>query len=156
MNTLAVFPGTFDRITLGHMDIITRASKIFDHVIIAVANSPSKHTLFDLDTSVSLIQKSVKNLSNIKVEGFSGMLISFLKEKQANILIRGVRSVADFDYEKQLAGMYRLAAHEIEIVMLPSNSQISYISSTLVREVIIHKGDVTPFVPKEICDLVKK
>ena len=82
MNTLAVFPGTFDPITLGHMDIITRASKIFDHVIIAVANSPSKHTLFDLDTRVSLIQKSVKNLSNIKVEGFSGMLISFLKEKQ--------------------------------------------------------------------------
>ena len=156
MNTLAVFPGTFDPITLGHMDVITRASKIFDHVIIAVANSPSKHTLFDLDTRVSLIQKSVKNLSNIKVEGFSGMLISFLKEKQANILIRGVRSVADFDYENQLAGMYRLAAPEIEIVMLPSNSQISYISSTLVREVIIHKGDVTPFVPKEICDLVKK
>ena len=101
MQTLAVFPGTFDPLTLGHLDIIKRASKIFDKVIIAVAKSPSKHTLFDLDTRVLLCRESTKDLSNVSVTGFSGMLVDFLKEKNANILVRGVRTVADYDYETQ-------------------------------------------------------
>ena len=127
MQTLAVFPGTFDPLTLGHLDIIKRASKIFDIVIIAVAKSPSKHTLFD-----------------------------FLKEKNANILVRGVRTVADYDYETQLAGMYRIAMPDMEIVMLPTNASVSFISSTLVREVIIHKGDISKFVPEAVYSYVNK
>ena len=126
MQTLAVFPGTFDPLTLGHLDIIKRASKIFDKVIIAVAKSPSKHTLFDLDTRVLLCRESTKDLSNVSVTGFSGMLVDFLKEKNANILVRGVRTVADYDYETQLAGMYRIAMPDMEIVMLPTNASVSF------------------------------
>lgn len=156
MQTLAVFPGTFDPLTLGHLDIIKRASKIFDKVIIAVAKSPSKHTLFDLDTRVLLCRESTKDLSNVSVTGFSGMLVDFLKEKNANILVRGVRTIADYDYETQLAGMYRIAMPDMEIVMLPTNASVSFISSTLVREVIIHKGDISKFVPEAVYSYVNK
>ncbi|MGN0902093.1 MAG: pantetheine-phosphate adenylyltransferase [Succinivibrio sp.] len=150
MNTLAVFPGTFDPLTLGHMDIISRSAKIFDNVMIAVAKSPSKHTLFDLETRVQLTEKSVSHLHNVTVKGFDGMLIDFLKENNANILIRGVRTVADYDYETQLSGMYRLSMPELEVVLLPTNSTVSFISSTLVREVIIHGGDIKKFVPEPV------
>jgi len=155
MNKLAVFPGTYDPITLGHLDIVTRASKIFDKIIIAVANSPSKHALFDLDTRVKLAQESVKRLSNVTAEGFSGLLVDFLKKKNTNILIRGVRTAADYDYETQLAGMYKMTMPDMEIVLLPSNNEISFISSTLVREIIIHKGDMSKFVPKAVAEYVK-
>lgn len=155
MQTLAVFPGTFDPLTLGHIDIIQRASKIFDKVIIAVAKSPSKHTLLDLDTRVLLCKESTKDLPNITVTGFSGMLIDFLKEQNANILVRGVRTVADFDYETQLSSMYRVVMPEMEIVMLPTIASVSFISSTLVREVIIHKGDISKFVPESVNSYVK-
>ncbi|MGN0915373.1 MAG: pantetheine-phosphate adenylyltransferase [Succinivibrio sp.] len=154
MNTLAVFPGTFDPLTLGHMDIISRSAKIFDSVMIAVAKSPSKHTLFDLDTRVKLTEKSVSHLNNVTVKGFDGMLIDFLKENNANILIRGVRTVADYDYETQLSGMYRLSMPELEVVLLPTNSTVSFISSTLVREVIIHGGDIKKFVPEPVFSYV--
>ena len=118
MDTIAVFPGTFDPLTLGHMDIIIRSTKIFSKIIIAVANSPSKHTLFSLDERVQMCKECVAQWPNIEVIGFSGMLIDFLKEQKANILVRGVRTVADYEYESQLSGMYRLAMPEMEIVML--------------------------------------
>lgn len=156
MDTIAVFPGTFDPLTLGHMDIIIRSTKIFSKIIIAVANSPSKHTLFSLDERVQMCKECVAQWPNIEVIGFSGMLIDFLKEQKANILVRGVRTVADYEYESQLSGMYRLAMPEMEIVMLPTNPVVGFISSTLVREVIIHKGDVSKYVPKEIISHINK
>src|SRR5574344_364071 len=155
MNKLAVFPGTYDPITLGHLYIVTRASKIFDKIIIAVANSPSKHALFYFYTRVKLAQESVKRLSNVTAEGFSGLLVDFLKKKNTNILIRGVRTAADYDYETQLAGMYKMTMPDMEIVLLPSNNEISFISSSLVREIIIHKGDMSKFVPKAVAEYVK-
>lgn len=154
MSAIAVFPGTFDPLTLGHLDIIKRASKIFDKLIIAVAKSPSKHTMFDLDTRVKLANEAVANLCNAQAVGFEGMLIDFLKQINANILVRGVRTINDFDYESQLVGMYRMCMPELEIVMLPTNASTSFISSTLVREVIIHKGDVSKFVPQNIANFI--
>ena len=156
MDTIAVFPGTFDPLTLGHMDIIIRSTNIFSKIIIAVANSPSKHTLFSLDERVQMCKECVAQWPNIEVIGFSGMLIDFLKEQKANILVRGVRTVADYEYESQLSGMYRLAMPEMEIVMLPTNPVVGFISSTLVREVIIHKGDVSKYVPEEIISHINK
>ena len=147
IETLAVFPGTFDPITLGHLDIIKRASRIFSKVLVAVAESPNKHTLFSLEERISLVQKVCSEQKNVTAKAFKGMLVDFLKENQADILVRGIRTVVDYDYEMQLAGMYRSLMPEMEIVMLPTEGSVAYISSTLVRDVITHKGDVSKFVP---------
>ena len=154
LETLAVFPGTFDPITLGHLDIIKRASRIFSKVLVAVAQSPSKHTLFSLEERLQLVQKACTQQHNVTAKAFTGMLVDFLKENQADILVRGVRTVIDYDYETQLSGMYRALMPEMEIVMLPTEGSVAYISSTLVRDVIIHNGDIHKFVPKSVVDYV--
>lgn len=154
--TLAVFPGTFDPFTLGHHDIVMRAVRIFDQVLIAVANSPVKHTLMTLEDRVEAIQHTYQDANNIRVLGFSGMLVDFLQEHKADILVRGVRTVADYDYEVQLAGMYRALMPEMEIVLLPTSGHLSYISSSLVREVIIHQGEYNKFVRPEVAAVIKQ
>ncbi len=156
MKKLAVFPGTFDPLTLGHFDIILRALRLFDEVLVAVAGSPTKRTLITLEDRVEMVQSSCLQLSGVTVEGFSGLLTDFLREHQASILIRGVRTVADYDYEIQLTGMYRTMMPELEIVLLPTAGGLSFISSTLVREVIIHRGDISGFVPQAVADLVNQ
>ena len=157
---IAVFPGTFDPATLGHYDIIQRSSKLFDEVIVAVADSPLKHPLFTLlftlDERVSLLKDCCKLLSNVKVIGFSGMLPDFIRAQHANVLIRGIRTVADYDYEMQLTGMYRIALPQLEIVMLPTNGNLAFISSSLVRDIIVHRGDISPFVPHNITTAIQK
>ena len=152
--TIAVFPGTFDPFTLGHHDIVRRSAKVFDEILIAVANSPTKHTLMQLDDRVESIKLTYKNVNTIHVLGFSCLLVDFLREHHADILVRGVRTVADYDYEVQLAGMYRALMPELEIVMLPTSGHLSYISSTLVRDVIIHNGDISKFVLPEIAKFI--
>lgn len=147
---LAVFPGTFDPITLGHADIVRRASAIFAEVVVAVANSPSKHTLISHQQRLALAQLACDGLSNVSCQGFEGLMIDFLRQRQARILVRGVRTVADYDYEIQLTGMYRAMMPELEIVLLPTAGEVAYISSSLVREVMIHHGDITPFVPAAV------
>lgn len=152
---LAVFPGTFDPTTLGHFDIIQRSSKLFDQVIVAVADSPLKHPLFTLEERIALVNKCCERLQNVKVMGFSGMLPDFIREQKANVLIRGIRTVADYDYEMQLTGMYRIAIPQLEIVMLPTNGNLAFISSSLVRDIIVHKGDVSQFVPHNIAAAIQ-
>lgn len=156
MESTAVFPGTFDPITNGHLDLIKRASRIFEKIIVAVAASPSKHTMFDLKTRVNLCKESIKDLTNVSAEGFDGMLIDYLKSKNANILIRGVRTGLDFEYESQLSNMYKVESPDIEMVILPPNPSVSFISSTLVREVIIHRGNIEKYVPKAVVEKVKQ
>lgn len=156
MESTAVFPGTFDPITNGHLDLIKRASRIFEKIIVAVAASPSKHTMFDLNTRVNLCNDSIKYLKNVSAEGFDGMLIDYLKSKKANILIRGVRTGLDFEYESQLSNMYKVESPDIEMVILPPNPSVSFISSTLVREVIIHRGNIEKYVPKAVVEKVKQ
>lgn len=156
VDNLAVFPGTFDPFTLGHYDILMRASRIFSRVLIAVAENPAKHTLFSLDERVLAIRETCLNLPSVEVTGFSGMLVDLLREYKADILVRGVRTVADYDYEVQLSGMYRTLMPDMEIVMLPTSGSLSFISSTLVRDVIIHHGDSSKFVPQAVEKLIKK
>lgn len=147
---LAVFPGTFDPITLGHMDIVRRASAIFSEVVVAVAHSPSKHTLIPHQRRVALADQACRELGNVSCQGFEGLMIDFLRQLQARILVRGIRTMADCDYELQLTGMYRALMPELEIVLLPTASEMAYISSALVREVMIHHGDITRFVPAAV------
>ncbi len=152
----AVFPGTFDPLTLGHMNLIERSSRIFDKVLLTVCESPAKHCLFSFEDRIEMAKRSVANLSNVEAMGWSGSLPDFLREKKATILIRGVRTVADYDYEKSLAGMYRMVMPEVELVMLPSTGDLSFISSTFVRDLIIHQGEIEHFVPEAVADKARK
>ncbi|KFB99813.1 phosphopantetheine adenylyltransferase [Trabulsiella guamensis ATCC 49490] len=150
MATKAIYPGTFDPITNGHIDIITRASYMFDTVILAIAASPGKKPMFDLDERVVLAQQATAHLSNVVVMGFSDLMANFARAQQANILIRGLRAVADFEYEMQLAHMNRHLMPELESVFLMPSKEWSFISSSLVKEVARHQGDVTHFLPPHV------
>ena len=156
MQNRAIFPGTFDPLTLGHQDLIARAAGIFDEVIVAIAMSPGKRPLFSLDERIALARQSCAPYSQVRVEGVSGLLIDFARQQGAKVLVRGIRSMADFDYEYQLAGMYRQLMPELEVLFLPARSELSCITSTLVREVALHGGDVRPFVNPAIATAIEK
>ncbi len=143
-----IYPGTFDPITNGHLDLIERAATMFDEIIIAIAASPSKNTMFTLDERVQFTSAVTKHLDNVTVKGFSGLLVNFAKDEQANVLIRGLRTTVDFEYEFGLTNMYRRLLPGLESVFLTPAEEHAFISSTLVREVAIHGGDVSQFVPK--------
>ena len=142
---IAVYPGTFDPITLGHEDIVRRAADLFDEVIVAVAGSTSKRTLFSLDERVALA-KSVFKSSNVKVIGFNSLLMQFVQEQGAQMVVRGLRAASDFEYEFQLAGMNRKLYPKLETIFLTPSEQTMFVSSTLVREVASLGGDVHQFV----------
>jgi len=142
----AVYPGTFDPMTMGHVDLVKRASKLFDSVIIAIASSDSKKPMFSLEERIELGNKIFADDPKVEVVGFSGLLVNFAKDNDANILIRGLRVVADFEYEFQLANMNRAMSPDIESVFLTPKEEYSYISSSLVKEIATMGGDVTRFV----------
>jgi pantetheine-phosphate adenylyltransferase len=146
MTIKAIYPGTFDPVTNGHSDLIVRASKLFSEVIIGVAASPSKKPRFDLEQRVAMIEQVTQDLPNVSVVGFTGLLIDFAKQHQAKVLIRGLRAVSDFEYEFQLANMNRRLSPDLESVFLTPAEENSFISSTLVKEVALHQGDVSQFV----------
>lgn len=146
MHTRVIFPGTFDPITHGHTDLVARAARLFDEVILAVAMSPGKRPLFELAERVQLAQAVCTPLGNVRVEGFSGLLVDFAREQQANVLVRGVRTTMDFEYEAQLAAMYRRLMPELEIVFLPPAEEHAFVSSSLIREIVLHGGDASQFV----------
>ncbi|PKI16461.1 pantetheine-phosphate adenylyltransferase [Colwellia sp. 12G3] len=142
----AIYPGTFDPVTNGHSDLIVRASKLFSEVIIGVASNPSKQPRFDLAQRVAMLEQVTQHLTNVTVVGFTGLLVDFAKQHQAKVLIRGLRAVSDFEYEFQLANMNRRLSPELESVFLTPSEGNSFISSTLVKEVAFHQGDVSQFV----------
>ena len=146
MTNKVIYPGTFDPITNGHTDLIGRAARLFDEVVVGVANSPSKRPLFDLEERVQLARQVTAHLPNVKVVGFSGLLVDFAREQQANVLIRGLRAVSDFEYEFQMAGMNRSVYPEVETVFLTPGEQYMFISATMVREIARLGGDVSKFV----------
>lgn len=150
MTITAVYAGTFDPITLGHEDITRRACKLFDRVIIAVADSQSKKPLFTLDERVAIARQSLSDVSNVQVMGFSGLLMNFVRQQGARVVVRGVRSVTDFDYEFQLAGMNRQLFPEVETIFLTPGEQHAYVSATLVREIALLGGDAARFVSPEV------
>ncbi|MDH5765285.1 MAG: pantetheine-phosphate adenylyltransferase [Gammaproteobacteria bacterium] len=150
MSVIAVYPGTFDPITNGHTDLVERASKLFDRVIVAIAANPSKTPLFDLDHRVSMANTVLGHLQNIEVCGFSELLVDFARSHKANVILRGLRVVSDFEYEMQLASMNRHLAADIETLFLTPAEQCSFISSSLVKEIAQLGGDVSEFVDQSV------
>ncbi len=152
----AVYPGTFDPMTMGHVDLVKRASKLFDSVIIAIASSDSKKPMFSLEERIEIGNKIFADDPKVEVIGFSGLLVNFAKDNDANILIRGLRVVADFEYEFQLANMNRAMSPDIESVFLTPKEEYSYISSSLVKEIATMGGDVTRFVDPVTLDALNQ
>ncbi|MCL6414179.1 pantetheine-phosphate adenylyltransferase [Aestuariirhabdus sp. Z084] len=145
MNTV-IYPGTFDPITYGHGDLVNRAARLFDKVVIAVADNPKKKPLFDLNDRIQLAEAVTDHLDNVEVVGFDNLLAEFVMQRNANAILRGLRAVSDFEYEFQLANMNRVLAPSVESLFLTPAEQFSYISSTLVREIASLGGDVSKFV----------
>ncbi|KOC88010.1 pantetheine-phosphate adenylyltransferase [Winslowiella iniecta] len=150
MSTKAIYPGTFDPMTNGHLDIVTRAALMFDHIVLAIAASPSKKPMFTLDERVALAQQVTAHLDNVEVVGFSDLMANFAKAQQANVLVRGLRAVSDFEYEMQLAHMNRHLLPTLESVFLMPSEEYSFISSSLMKEVARHQGDVQAFLPAPV------
>jgi pantetheine-phosphate adenylyltransferase len=142
----ALYPGTFDPITNGHQDLVRRAARIFDRVIVAIAANPNKTPLFPLDLRVSLAQRVLHDLPNVEVLGYAGLTVEFARLHDVTVVLRGLRAVSDFEFEFQLANMSRHLAREIETVFLTPQEQFTFISSTLVREIAVLGGDVQEFV----------
>ncbi|MDC3150934.1 pantetheine-phosphate adenylyltransferase [SAR86 cluster bacterium] len=157
MTQRAIYPGTFDPMTKGHVDLIERACKLFDEIVIAIAASEAKNPLFTLDERIQIAEKIFESNDKVKVVGFSGLLVDLAKDNDAKILIRGLRVVADFEYEFQLANMNRAMMPELESVFLTPKEQYSYISSSLVKEICKMGGDVSEFVdPISLSELKRK
>ncbi|RMF19887.1 MAG: pantetheine-phosphate adenylyltransferase [Gammaproteobacteria bacterium] len=152
----AVYPGTFDPITNGHSDLVERGARLFDEVIVAVAESPKKQPLFTLEERVSLAQTALSHLDNVRVMGFSGLLAEFVPSQGANIILRGLRAVSDFEYEFQLADMNRKLAPDVESLFLTPANHLSYISSTLIREIAALNGDVSEFVHPAVAEALRR
>jgi pantetheine-phosphate adenylyltransferase len=146
MGCKALYPGTFDPITNGHHDLVRRAAKIFDHVVIAIAANPNKAPLLPLEKRVELARTVVAELPNVQVVGYSGLTVDFARQHGLNVIIRGLRAVSDFEFEFQLANMTRHLATDIETVFMTPQEQFTFISSTLVREISLLGGDVSGFV----------
>ncbi|QKJ89061.1 Phosphopantetheine adenylyltransferase [Paramixta manurensis] len=150
MSTKAIYPGTFDPLTNGHLDILSRAALMFDKVVLAIAASPSKKPLFTLEERVKLAQQVTAHLTNVEVVGFSDLMANFAKAQNANVLVRGLRAVSDFEYELQLAHMNRHLLPTLESVFLMPSEEFSFVSSSLMKEVARHGGDVKAFLPEPI------
>ncbi len=150
MKTTIIYPGTFDPITEGHVDLMERASKLFDKVILAIAYSEKKQPLFTLKERIDLCQQALSHINNAEVCGFNNLLVDFAKSKNSNTVLRGLRAVSDFEYEFQLANMNRAMDSEFETVFLTPAEHLSFISSSLVREIASMGGDVSAFVPAPV------
>jgi len=151
----AIYPGSFDPITNGHIDVIKRASRIFDQVIIAVSQNINKKSFLSENEKIEAINLSIKNLNNVKVLAFNSLLVDFAKANNAKIIIRGLRAVSDFEYEFQLAGMNKHLNKNIETFFITPTEKFSNISSSLVREILQLGGDISSFVPKEVEKILK-
>ncbi|MDX2477150.1 MAG: pantetheine-phosphate adenylyltransferase [Gammaproteobacteria bacterium] len=147
---IAIYPGTFDPATLGHIDLICRAAKLFDEVVVAVAGNQGKAPLFPLEKRVAMLEESVNDLGNTRVIGFDNLLMDCAREQKANTIIRGLRAVSDFEYEFQLAAMNRHLDPSIETTFLTPAEQYAFVSSTLIKEVASLGGDVSDFVPPQV------
>ena len=147
---VAVYPGTFDPITHGHTDLVSRAARVFEYVIVGIAESPHKTPFLSLEKRIALAKSQLGGLDNIEIVGFSNLLVDFVKQKGAKVIVRGLRAVSDFEYEFQLASMNRNLCEEVETMFLTPDERYGFISSTLVLEVARLNGDVSQFVGPEI------
>jgi pantetheine-phosphate adenylyltransferase len=146
----AVYPGTFDPLTLGHDDLVRRASRLFGEVILAVADSKAKKPFFSLEDRIAMAQETLKDCPNVQIVGFSGLLSEFLQQSGASVILRGLRAVSDFEYEFQMAGMNRKLLPGVETLFLTPSDEYMFVSATIVREISSLGGDVSQFVPKSV------
>lgn len=145
---VAIYPGSFDPITLGHLDIIKRSAKIFDNIIIGVLNNTSKSPLFSLEERVKMLNDVLSDIDNVSVESFDGLLVDFVRQKNTNIIIRGLRALTDFDLEMQMAQSNRMVAPDVDTVFLSTSLEYSYLSSSVVKEYARYGVDIKEFVPE--------
>jgi pantetheine-phosphate adenylyltransferase len=150
MTVSAMYPGTFDPITLGHEDLVRRALRLFDKVVVAIAENPGKEPMFTVQERVQLAKATLADLDNVEVTGYSGLTVDFARENNLQVIVRGLRAVSDFEYEFQLASMNRHLTDEVETVFLTPTERFTFISSSLVREIATMGGDVTDFVSPKV------
>ena len=153
---IAVYPGSFDPATLGHLDIITRASKLVDKLIVGVLNNNTKNPLFNVDERVGILKDITKDIDNVDVQAFSGLLVEFAKKNGANMVVRGLRAITDFEYEIQMAQTNRILDEGVDTIFLTTNIEYSYLSSSTVKEVAMFGGDISKFLPESVIPLVKE
>jgi len=156
MNRKAIYPGTFDPITYGHLDIIERAAKIYDKLFIGVADNKKKNPLFNVKERVATIKKATAHLKNVTVENFDSLVVEFAKKKGVRVIIRGLRMISDFDYEFQMALTNRKLAGDIETIFMMTSDNYAYLSSKLIKEAVSLGADVTGFVPSDVAEKLKK
>lgn len=152
----AVYPGSFDPLTLGHLDIIRRSAGIVDELVVSVLHNSAKNSLFSTDERVSMIKEVTQDIPNVKVATFDGLLVDYVKEIDASLIIRGLRAVTDFEYELQLTQTNHILNPEVETIFLTTNLQYSYLSSTIVKEIASYGGDISQFVPPEFIERIFK
>lgn len=150
----AVYPGSFDPVTFGHLDIIERSARMSDHLIIGVLNNNSKSPLFSVEERVNMLKSLTRDLKNVEVTAFGGLLVDFVRANQADAVIRGLRAVTDFEYELQIAQTNRVIAPEVDTVFLTTNLKYSYLSSSIVKEIAAFGGEINAFVPDEVAKRV--
>lgn len=150
----AIYPGSFDPLTLGHLDIIERSARIVDELVVGVLNSSAKNSLFSLDERVSMIKEMTDSMPNVTVTSFNGLLVDYMREIDATIIVRGLRAVTDFEYELQIAQTNHVENPEVETIFLTTSLQYSYLSSTIVKEFASYGGDLSKFVPARFIDRI--
>ena len=150
----AIYPGSFDPVTNGHVDIILRSSKIVDRLIVGVLNNSAKKSLFSVEERVSMLKELTKDLPNVEVTSFDGLLVDYMREIDASIIVRGLRAVTDFEYELQIAQTNHIENTDIETIFLTTNLRYSYLSSTIVKEFASYGGDISKFVPEQFVDRI--
>lgn len=153
---LGVYPGSFDPVTLGHVDIIRRSAKLVDKLIIAVLNNSEKNPLFTVEERVNMIKRVTSDLPNVEVDSFHGLLVDYMKLKNANVIFRGLRAVSDFEYELQIAQLNRNLNESADTMFLATSVEYAYLSSSSVREIAKYKGDISKLVPSELIEVIHK
>lgn len=152
----AIYPGSFDPVTLGHLDIIRRASQTVNELIVGVLNNGGKHPLFTIDERVEMLKEVTKDIPNVRVMSFSGLLVDFARKTESTVLVRGLRAISDFDYELQMAQTNRKMNPEVDTMFLATSLEYAYLSSTTVKEVAFFDGDISEFVPEPVIEKVRK
>ncbi|HIZ78703.1 MAG TPA: pantetheine-phosphate adenylyltransferase [Candidatus Lachnoclostridium stercorigallinarum] len=154
--TSAIYPGSFDPVTLGHLDIIERTAQVMDRVIVGVLNNRKKTPLFSVEERVNMLKSVTSHLPNVEVKSFDGLTIDFARENGAKVIVRGLRAITDFEYELQLSQTNRVIAPEIDTLFLTTSLKYSYLSSSMVKEIAVYGGDISAFLPPEIAGLVRE
>lgn len=154
--SVAVYPGSFDPVTLGHFDIIERTAKIMDRVIVGVLNNNSKTPLFSVEERVNMLKSVTAGIPNVEVRAFEGLLVDFVKKSQADVIVRGLRATTDFEYELQMSQTNRVIAPEVDTMFMTTNLKYSYLSSSIVKEIAMYHGDIQAFLHPEVVDKVRE